>query len=119
MVVYVKGSEHHVSDPLSRWAYPAALEKGDESFHGSFTAQAYADHCDRKEDEYDEFPPSKYPQVSAVAVTLFCSIASDREIEFPYGICQPGSPDGDSQHFFYALSKKEEKCQKTKKKCKG
>ena len=109
VVVYVKGSEHHVSDPLSRWAYPAALEKGDESFHGSFTAQAYADHCDRKEDEYDEFPPSKYPQVSAGAVTPFCSIASDREIEFPYGICQPGSPDGDSQHFFYALSRKKKK----------
>ena len=55
-VVYTKGAEHRVSDPLSRWAYPASLEQGDESFHGTAEANAYADKCDLLEDLYDGFP---------------------------------------------------------------
>ena len=65
-VVYTKGEDHKVSDPLSRWAYPASLEQGDESFHGTWEAQDYAHRCDILEDLYDGFPTS---EVHTVFVT--------------------------------------------------
>ena len=54
-VVYVPGKEHHVSDALSRWAYPAGLE-ADISFHGAAHSANYAAKCDEAEALYDDFP---------------------------------------------------------------
>ena len=55
VVVYVPGKDHHVSDALSRWAYPAGLEQ-DISFHEGQDGEEYAQACDAAEDEYDSFP---------------------------------------------------------------
>ena len=54
-LVYVPGKDHHVSDALSRWAYPVGLE-ADVSFHGAQNAADYAAACDQVEDVYDYFP---------------------------------------------------------------
>ena len=54
-IVYVPGKDHHVSDALSRWAYPAGLE-ADISFHGPQSSADYAARCDTAEDCLDSFP---------------------------------------------------------------
>ena len=52
-MVYVPGSQHTVSDALSRWAYPAGLDTQDATFHGDSKAQLYADHEDQMEKTLD------------------------------------------------------------------
>ena len=54
-IIYIPGKEHHFSDVLSRWAYPAGLE-ADISFHGGLAGDAYAQECDKAEHKYDKFP---------------------------------------------------------------
>jgi len=54
-VCYVKGKHHHVSDALSRWAYPAGLDGQDTSWHEHSKAKIYADLCDKMERLYDDF----------------------------------------------------------------
>ena len=54
-IIYIPGKEHHVSDALSRWAYPAGLE-ADISFHGGTKAAQCARDCDNNEHIYDDFP---------------------------------------------------------------
>ena len=52
-VVYVPGSEHKVSDALSRWAYPASVDTQERTFHGDSRAQKFADLADELENEMD------------------------------------------------------------------
>jgi hypothetical protein len=58
VVEYVKGAEHHVSDALSRWAYPAGEDEADASFHGGEEQDAYARRLDAEEHLYNDFPVS-------------------------------------------------------------
>ena len=60
-VCYVKGKDHHVSDALSRWAYPAGSDPQDSTWHGDRLAQKYAELWDQLENLYDDFkadPPT-------------------------------------------------------------
>ena len=54
-VVYVKGSEQKVADPLSRapWTYPGYTEDPDYSFHGTITSQNLANRLDYLENVLD------------------------------------------------------------------
>jgi transposase InsO family protein len=52
-VEYIKGDENVVADSLSRWAYPACVDLGDRTFHGTVQDKLQVEKWDREENLYD------------------------------------------------------------------
>ena len=66
--MYTKDA-HHVSDALSRWVYPPAMEDGAATLHGTTAAALYTTQCDLALDNYDNFKshlPVYHPRLAPV-----------------------------------------------------
>ena len=85
-VVYVPGEQHSVSDPLSRWAYPAGVGVQDYSLHGDKLATEHAHQCDLEEHHYDDFPvslvngPFLLPNPVVVVETTLAPLATEETL---------------------------------------